>query len=374
MTRALVILALVFGLVMPVRADRIVEPVDSAELLRALETDDPVALSVAVAAIEDAPSSPELADVLFAAGRACEDRLYDPARALALYERLLREMPSAGVSIAAGRRATLLRGSKGHAREAAELARLMATADALPAAEVEQRATHLAAIDWPGADDAELFLADWLCRTERAAPALERYATLLAKGRDATRSLARRNAVACAIHVEDWDQAETLVTGFGTTEEEQAIRADLLQAIELGRDRAWLFAASWITLLVAGLALLASLLEACVRFGVRAPAARPPVEVLFIAPVAVVVALAAFAIDRVIAPAVVQISAAGLVTAWLSGATLDLLRQRGRGVRMRAIGHIIACGLIVASAGYIAMIRSGLLELLSETMQFGPGA
>ena len=71
---------------------------DEASLLRGLDTDDPRALADAVTAIERAPATPELADVLFAAGRACEDRLYDPARALAIYERIVRELPDAGVS------------------------------------------------------------------------------------------------------------------------------------------------------------------------------------------------------------------------------------------------------------------------------------
>ncbi|HEU4616080.1 MAG TPA: hypothetical protein VFS15_28480, partial [Kofleriaceae bacterium] len=71
---------------------------DDAALLAGLETDDPTALSQAIHAIETAPTTPGLADVLFAAGRACEDRLHDPARALALYERIVRELPDAGIS------------------------------------------------------------------------------------------------------------------------------------------------------------------------------------------------------------------------------------------------------------------------------------
>src|SRR5688500_18481423 len=102
-----------------------------AELLAGLATDDPAALATAIAAIERAPATPELADVLFAAGRACEDRLHDPARALAIYERIVRELPDAGISIAAGRRIEQLAGVREHAREAAELAALIAEADRL---------------------------------------------------------------------------------------------------------------------------------------------------------------------------------------------------------------------------------------------------
>jgi tetratricopeptide (TPR) repeat protein len=172
---------------------------DTATLLRGLDTDDPKALADAITAIERAPSSRELADVLFAAGRACEDRLYDPGRALALYERILRENADAGVSIAAGRRASVLRGSREHALEAAQLAELIATADATAPPEVERRATELAAAAWPGAVDAALFLADWLCRTGRFREAQARYAKLLTDAPDANQiHVARRNAAGCA--------------------------------------------------------------------------------------------------------------------------------------------------------------------------------
>src|SRR6187200_2623583 len=128
--RAVIALLLLLGWAMPADAG------DEQALLAGLETDDPTALANAVAAIERAPSTPELADVRFAAGRACEDRLHDPARALAIYERIVRETPDAGISIAAGRRIEQLRGVNEHAREAAELAQLVAAADTLSPDEV----------------------------------------------------------------------------------------------------------------------------------------------------------------------------------------------------------------------------------------------
>ncbi|MCW5807564.1 MAG: hypothetical protein KIT31_34725, partial [Deltaproteobacteria bacterium] len=102
-------------------------------LREGLHADDPRGVAAAVAAIEQAPAgTPELADTLFAAARACEDTLADPARALRLYERILAEEPDARVATAAARRAEQLRGRVGgheeHAREAADLARLVAEA------------------------------------------------------------------------------------------------------------------------------------------------------------------------------------------------------------------------------------------------------
>ncbi len=348
---------------------------DPAALLRGLDTDDPAALSTAIAAIEQAPVEPGLADVLFAAGRACEDRLHDPARALAIYERVVREMPDAGVSIAAGRRAEVLRPAAGHAREAAELSTLMATADSLAPEEIERRAGALAAADWPGALDAALWLADWQCRTNRFRDADASYAALAARAATSPQAaVARRNAAGCAVDANDWSRAEALARALPAGDPvDAAVRNDLLRAVHTGRRRDELYTASFVLVALAALALLASLAEAALRGGRRRPPLQPPVEVLYIAPVAAIVVAASYAIDAVIAAAVVRISVAGLLFSWLSGATLDLLRARQRPVRLRSVGHVVACAVGVLAVGYIAITRDGLIEMFSETVRFGPG-
>ena len=82
--------------------------------------------------------------------------------------------------------------------------------------------------------------------------------------------------------------------------------------------------------------LLGSLVEASLRGGLRRPAFAPPVEIWFLGPIALVLAGVAFTAHQAIAPAVLRISLAGIALAWLSGATLDLLRARGRRVESRA--------------------------------------
>lgn len=349
---------------------------DEAALLAGLATDDPAALATAITAIEHAPATPELADVLFAAGRACEDRLHDPARALAIYERIVRELPDAGISIAAGRRIEQLKGVRDHAREAADLASLVAEADRLPRTEVVRRAEGLIAAAWPGAADAALWFADWSCRTSQFAAAQQRYAQISKRWPDTEQArLAQRNAASCAIDAQDGSLAEQLARALPAADDaDRAVREDLLAAAARVRLRARIYIAAWVGALAAFALLLGSLADAMLRGGVRRPALRPPIEVVFLAPIAAVIVGASFTTHRAVAPAVLWISIGGLALAWLSGAALDLLRSRDRTVRARSLVHILACAVGVVSIGYIAITRDGLLDSLAETVKFGPGA
>jgi hypothetical protein len=349
---------------------------DTGDLVRGLDTDDPAQLAAAITAIERTPTTPELADVLFAAGRACEDRLHDPARALAIYERIVRELPDAGISIAAGRRIELLHDVREHAHEASELAQLISAADSLSRSEVVRRAEALIAAPWPGAADAALWLADWQCRTTQFADAQRGYARVVSRWPDTEPSrLALRNAAGCAIEAHDWSRAEQTAAQLPATDEiDRVVREDLLDDVARGRRRDTLYTLSWIALALAIAVLLVSLTEAIVRGGRRRPALRPPIEVMFLAPVAAVIVAASYTAHRAIGPAVLRITIVGLAFAWLSGAALDLLRTRDRAIRVRALVHIAACALGVVSIGYIAMTRDGLLDMLAETVRFGPGA
>lgn len=353
-----------------------VRAADEATLLERLATDDPAALADAISAIERAPATRELADVLFAAGRACEDRLHDPARALAIYDRIVRELPDAGISIAAGRRIEQLGGIRGHAREAAELAQLIAEADTLPRADVIARTDALVAAAWPGAVDAALWLGDWLCRTSQFAAGQARYAIVIERWPHSEQSrLAKRNATSCAIDGHDWDLAEQLVARLpGDGEVDRAVRDDLAAGIERGRLRDTLYAASWIGIALAVVLLLASLAEAMLRGGLRRPALRPPLEVLFLAPVAALIIVGSMASHFAVAPAVTRISLAGVAVTWVSGAVLDLLRARNRPVRVRAVVHAAACAIGVLSIGYIAVTNQGLIDMFEATMTHGPGS
>jgi tetratricopeptide (TPR) repeat protein len=347
-------------------------------LIDALATEDPRALGDAVSAIERAPTTPELADALFAAGRATEDRLLDPARALAIYERILRELPDERVATAAQRRAERLRGEVGprgeHARYAAELAQVIADADERPPEQIIARARALAEAPWPRAPDAALWLGDYFRRHRRFDEARAEYAAVVARwpGTDYA-TLGLRGGAVNAIDARELGLAEELARQVpAVTPADRILRDDLLREIRTVRLRVFAYWASWVALFAAIAGLLASLAEAMFHGGRRLPALRPPFEVLFLSPVAAVLIGVAYTGNLDVAPAVTEIALGGLGLAWLSGTTLDLLRARGRAVRLRSLTHVAACLLAAVSIGYLALTHDGLIDLMIETFRAGP--
>jgi len=342
-----------------------------------LATDDPRALDAAVTAIEKAGD----ADELYAAARACEDKLVDLDRALRLYVRVGAEFPNASVALAADKHRARLHAliGEGHAREAQELAKLVAEAGRLSPADVIRRGDALSHATWPGAAEATLWLAEWLRRDAiaNARPAElddadARFGFLAAtwpSSPEATRAASGRAGAAIDAHA--WARAEQLIAALpATTPEDVAVRDDLLHELGLGQFRARLYGAAWVALIVIVIALLASLGEAIARGG--RPRLRPPIEIWFLGPVALVLAGASFTAHQAIAPAVLRIAVTGIVLAWISGATLDVLRTHGRAYRARSIVHIALCFIGVLAVAYIALTSGGLLDMLSETVRFGP--
>lgn len=354
---------------------------DGLALVERLAAGSPAEVAAAVVAIEAMPvAQPHAPDAWFAAARACEDVLHDPARALALYDRLLAEAPTARVAAAAARRAEPLRAQLGahheHAGRAAELQTLLVEADALPAAEVEARARALAAADWPGAPEAALWLAEWLRRHDRLAAAQAAYAAVEARWPDRPEAvLALRGAAGNALAAGDWARAEALTRRLPAVEPaDRVLRDELLEAAERGRRRERWFIACCAALVAIVLGLLGSLFEAARRGD---PATRcwprPPVELAYLAPLLALLCGLALTMHTAVAPAVLALSVGALVLSGLSGATLDALRARGRSVRSRAVVHVVACVVATAALVYAILSRGALLDLVLETVRFGPG-
>jgi hypothetical protein len=351
----------------------------AAALVDALGASDVAQVERAVAAIERIAAPESDPDALYAAARACEDKLLDPARAAALYERIVADHGAARVATMAARRVAALReliGPRGEtAQQAAELARLIATADALPSGPVIERGARLAAAAWPGAPAAALWLADWLRRTRRLTAAQDQYAAVVARWPGTPHAeAALRGGAGCAIEAHAWSLAEELASRLPVADAAQReVRDDLLAAAARGRRRARWYVAAWLAIAGALAALLGSLVEAIARSGRGArKALRPPIEVVFLAPVALVIVGVAFTAHRLIAPAVAAISAGGLALSWLSGAALDELRASGRPHRLRSVAQVAVCLVGIAALAYIALMRDALLDTVIETVRFGP--
>jgi len=351
---------------------------DPLALIDDLGSGDRAVVERAVVAIEHAPSSLQLVDAMFRAAQACEDTLEDPARALALYERILHDLPDTRRAGSAARKIAALRervgSSSEHAREAAELAQLIAEADRLPPAEIERRAEQLVTSAWAGAPDAALWLAEWLRRTGRLAAAQARYAEVVTRWPGSpSATLALRGGAGNALDAHDWDLAERLANQLPEVEDaDRVVREDLVRLARRGRQIDRWYVIAWLVVIAALAALVGSLVEAAGRGGWRAPRWKPPIEVVFLTPVAAVLVGVALTAHQLIAPAVTILSIGGIALAWLSGATLDTLRARTRPVRRRALVHVAICALAVAALAYVAVVRDNLFEMVVETVKFGP--
>jgi hypothetical protein len=397
---------------------------DPDPTIAALGADDVRDVARAVEAIAGRAARASDPDVLFAAARACEVKLLDPARAAAIYERIVADHPAARVAPAAARRITALRALVGEhgeaAAHAAELAQLVAGADALPPVAVVQRGELLSAAPWPGAPDATLWLADWLRRSGRVLEAQAHYAVVVARWPALPQAhAALRGAAGCALDAHDWSLADALARRLPVADAADRITRDELVAVAAhGRRRDRGYLAAWLAIGIALVALLGSLVEAIRRRPAPRPALpdgapaqpaarrpalpddapaqpppsrsvpsgdamprssngtwwaglRPPIEVMFLGPVALVLLGVAFTAHRAIAPAVATIALGGLALAWLSGAALELVRASGRSRRLRSLAHLLACLAGVAGLTYVALTRGDLIDLLIETVRFG---
>jgi tetratricopeptide (TPR) repeat protein len=346
----------------------IVVRVASAAPIDDLASDDPKAVAAAVAAIESAPPD---ADALFAAARACEDELFDPARAAALYDRVARELPDSSAAIPSRRRAEQLHALLGpHNEYAAQTQKFYATmghADDDPAAAVRV-IDELAQTSWPGAPDALLWAADVLRERGRYDEALARFDAVHRRWPSSPQGIdSLRGAAGTALEAHQWARARAYAEELpGGNPIEDAARDELIASARQGERRETIGLATWLALGLALLVLLASLADAALRGGWKRPRLRPPVEVMFLAPIAALVTGIAFATQRVIAPAIARITVTGVVLAWLSGAALDLLRQRNRSTRGRSLVHVVACALGVLATAYLAIVAGGLLDILID--------
>lgn len=322
------------------------------------------------------PDSARADDALFLAARLAEDELGDPARALALYRRLVERYPDSRVALAAGRRAEALAGAlgPGGAGDAA-LARFRAILGAYTVrghdASVRAAEELLAeSPDWAGRDQVHLWLGRVQARAGHLADAARHIEAAIALAADAgARDDARLVAGEVAALRGDHDAAAAHYRAIDTSDPARARTVqDALAQLERSRGRARLSTLSYGVALAALLLLLASLRAAAGSWRAAARALRrPPTEVIYFAPVGLLLFAFALTGHEMIAPAVAVVTGGGLALSWLSGAAL-----RARPARRRAVAHALIAAAGMAALLYATLHHNGLLDLLLGTLRFGP--
>jgi hypothetical protein len=100
--------------------------------------------------------------------------------------------------------------------------------------------------------------------------------------------------------------------------------------------------------------------------------ARPPTELIYLVPIAVAWVVVAAHSNTLVARAVIFIAAGGVAITWLSGSAIVAARAAGKLAATRLMAHAMAAALAVAAVCYLAVESERLIDLIAETVRFGP--
>ena len=188
--------------------------------------------------------------------------------------------------------------------------------------------------------------------------------------------------VRALLRTDELDEAEreiAVLAGGGVTTigkvDSAGLRA-VREQLATAQRRAWVRRALW-----AALSLLLIVAMFALRRDVGSLAAagrrlvRPPIEVVFLVPLATLLIVVGYQGNPLVAHAVRDIAVGGLLIAWISGALLEATRARhGRVPVRRALIHATLAVSAVAALAYLALDRDRLLDLVSETWRGGVNA
>lgn len=318
------------------------------------------------------PGEPVADDALLSAAEIYQDTLASGSRAAALYERLVRDYPDSRLAPAAKERLAAL---SAHLRGGDEaLDELLAIKSAqLDAGEAIRRAEALLSSrpDWSGAGAVALWLGGQYERATRFSDAARAYRLAAEHTADPEVALSAGLAGArLATHRGDFEKAEAILARIDTGGQLDRKRAvhDARAQLRSARRRSKLSVAAVMILLLGVSALAGSLRLAAGSWAAAGRAlASPPTEALYLAPVCALLVAASATGFPEIASAVAVICGGGLVVTWLSGAGLRLRR----GAVAIAV-HVAAAAGAIGSICYIALYRAQLLDIIAQTVQFGP--
>lgn len=218
---------------------------------------------------------------------------------------------------------------------------------------------------YPQATAVRLAIARGWERDGNTANALRWYREAAASGDPTARIALVRGLVGAG----ELAAARTQLAGVTDAQIAAALEDDLATA-EHRRQLRWLLAGV-LALIVAALVALLRRDAGSWRAAGRA-LRRPPVEALYFAPIAIVLAAIASTGNPLVASAVRVIGAAGLAITWVSGASLEAARQHRTIRAVRAIGQGLLAAAAVGAVAYLVISGSQLIDMTVETMRHGP--
>ncbi|MBI4508384.1 MAG: tetratricopeptide repeat protein [Deltaproteobacteria bacterium] len=356
---------------------------------QAVELEESGRLSEAVKALVDlatrAPGDPLADDALAEAARILEEKLLDPRQAALHYERIVNDYPSSRLALRAKRRAEALRNAMGpggrDAAVVAEFQEILIGFSSRPVAESIARMERLLG-EHPGFAEAPRGLY-WLGHRYREAgrhddAAVQFRRVEAAQPRSEWALLARKARGDMLVDQGDLDGAERVYLSIseladpGSVETAKVVDGAMQRlGWERWRKRADLAAWTILGLFLLGCGAVTWREAGSLRDAALA-LARPPVEVLYLLPVALLFVGAALTEHQSIGRSVAFICAAALVTCWLSGVAMDTTRNRRERLGiLRGACHALATSFAIAAACYLAVTVDRLDEQLIETVRFG---
>lgn len=183
--------------------------------------------------------------------------------------------------------------------------------------------------------------------------------------------------VRALLRFDELDAAETeiasLTTGVPVAPDGAGLRA-VQEQLATARQRAWI---RWGLRGVMAVLLIVAILSLRRAAGSFAAVARrlvpPPLEVMFLVPLAAVLIIVAYRGNPLVARAVRDIAVGGVLVAWLSGVLLEATRAHRGGLRMaRVVIHVVLSMIAVGATVYLALDRDQLLDVVTETWRGGP--
>ncbi len=329
----------------------------------------------------EAPNHSLAPEAMFTAAELYEEKLADPAKALALYKELGRLYPDSRRALAASRRAEGLAAQVGTEPGGVDAQRRFMTIRQgfaeRPQAESIRMAEQLLRDqpDWAGAPAVAMWLASLEARAGRYDSAMRRYLKAAEQfSEPEARFDALRGAGDMALHLARYDDAERyyrMMDARGEAGRRIAIDEALAAVTEARGRSTWFWTSAAIA--AAGLLfLIVSLLRAARGRGVALRAMwPPPTEVLYLVPAGALLSAVSYTDFQGLGPAVTIVSTGGVLAAWISGAGLAL-RRGGPHRAAFAVAHAAAAGIAVLALLYVAVYTTDLIDPVVDTLRYGP--